>query len=153
MKKRALYTVMLRPSIGPKLLSTVQIVLVGFKFYWLGPNHFGQVQIRLSWTDFYNLDPTKTNWISLKWFLLDPNSLDGLTSSKMMLKCLNHFSRLTHQMMIGPFRAFPSISSEVPVSAQSSRDNDMGDKTFTNNLISAEKTHYIQFTYRCKCRA
>ena len=153
MKKRALYTVMLRPSIGPKLLSTVQIVLVGFKFYWLGPNHFGQVQIRLSWTDFYNLDPTKTNWISLKWFLLDPNNLDGLTSSKMMLKCLNHFSRLTYQMMIGPFRAFPSISSEVPVSAQSSRDNDMGDKTFTNNLISAEKTHYIQFTYRCKCRA
>ena len=44
--------------------------------------------------------------------------------------------------MIGPFRAFPSISSEVLVSAQSSGDNDMGDKTFTNNLISAEKTHY-----------
>ena len=46
-------------------------------------------------------------------------------------------------MMIGPFRAFPSISSEVPVSAQSSRDNDMGDKTFTNNLISAEKKTVI----------
>ena len=49
--------------------------------------------------------------------------------------------------MIGPFRAFLSISSEVPVSAQSSRDNDMGDKTFTNNLISAEKTHYIHTIY------
>ena len=44
--------------------------------------------------------------------------------------------------MIGPFRAFSSISSEVLVSAQSPGDNDMGDKTFTNNLISTEKTHY-----------
>ena len=45
--------------------------------------------------------------------------------------------------MMGPYTGFPSISAEVLVSAQRSGDNDMGDKTFTNNLISAEKKPVI----------
>ena len=43
----------------PNCFGRVQIVLVGSKSFWLGPNHFGQVQIRFFWTNFYNLDLTK----------------------------------------------------------------------------------------------
>ena len=40
----------------------VQIVLVGSKSFWSGPNNFGHVQIRLFWTNFYNLDLSKMIW-------------------------------------------------------------------------------------------
>ena len=61
----------------------VQIVLVGSKSLWLGPNHFGQVQIRffglifIIWTCPNDLDPTKMNWTCPKQFVLDQNYLDG----------------------------------------------------------------------------
>ena len=61
------------PSIGPKLFWTVQIVLDGYKLFWLSPIHFGQVQIDFSglffiiWTcpkrfghNQNELDPSKT---------------------------------------------------------------------------------------------
>jgi hypothetical protein len=54
------------PSIGPKLFWTVQIVLVGSKSFWLGPNHFGQVQIIAFWSNFYNLDLSKMIWTKPK---------------------------------------------------------------------------------------
>ena len=63
------------PSIGPKLFWTVQIVLVGSKSFWLGPNHFGQVQIKFFWTTFYNLDLSKIIWTRPKCFGLDQNDL------------------------------------------------------------------------------
>ena len=72
------------PSIGPKWFWTVQIVLDGFKLFWVGTNHFGQVQIRLFWSDFYNLVLSKmiwtrpeTNWTRPKWLVLNQNFVDG----------------------------------------------------------------------------
>jgi hypothetical protein len=40
----------------------VQIILVGSKLFWSGPNDVGQVQIRLFWANFYNLDLSKMVW-------------------------------------------------------------------------------------------
>ena len=48
----------------------VQIVLVGSKTLWSGPNHFGQVQIR-----FYG--PIFIIWTCPKWLVLSQNDLDG----------------------------------------------------------------------------
>ena len=44
----------------PNWFGRLQIILVGSKLFWSGPNHFDQVQIRLLWYSLYNLDPTKT---------------------------------------------------------------------------------------------
>ena len=61
-----------RSSIGPNILDRlncfrpVPLVLVGYKSFWLGTNHFSQVQIRLFWTNFYNLDLSKMIWIQPK---------------------------------------------------------------------------------------
>ena len=46
----------------PDCFGRLQIVLVGSKPFWSGPNHFGQVQIKLLWTNFYNIDLTKLIW-------------------------------------------------------------------------------------------
>ena len=43
----------------PNCFGWIQIVLVGSKSFWSGPNHFGQVQIRFLLTNFYNLDLVK----------------------------------------------------------------------------------------------
>ena len=59
----------------PNCFGRVQIVLVGSKSFWLGPNHFGQVQIRLFWT---NLDLSKIcPSIVPKWFWTVQIVLDG----------------------------------------------------------------------------
>jgi hypothetical protein len=63
------------PSIRPKWFWTVQIVLDGYKLFWLGPIHFGrvqiilvsrQVQIRLFWTNFHSLSLSKMIWTPSK---------------------------------------------------------------------------------------
>ena len=50
------------PFIGQKWFWTIQIVLVGKKMFWLGPNNLEQVQIRLFGTNFYYLDLSKMIW-------------------------------------------------------------------------------------------
>ena len=52
----------------PNCFVRIQIVLVGSKSFWSGPNHFGQVQIRFNctipiiWTSPKNLDGSKLFW-------------------------------------------------------------------------------------------
>ena len=43
------------PSIGPKLFWTVQIILVEYQSFWMGPISFGQVQIILDRSKFKKL--------------------------------------------------------------------------------------------------
>ena len=62
------------PSIAPKRIWTVQIILVEYQSFWSGPNHFVRVQsilvrvrqIKLFWADFYNLDLSKMIWTQPK---------------------------------------------------------------------------------------
>ena len=72
----------------------LQIVLVGSKLFWSGPNHFGQVQIRLLWTNFYNLDPTKMIWTRPK--RIGP-VLNNWSLTKMIWTVQNHFGFIEGQ--------------------------------------------------------
>ena len=71
----------------PNCFGRVQIVFIGSKSFWLGPNRFGWVQITFGqvFLDYVlefghvqnDLDPTKTNWARSKRFgrsklILDP---------------------------------------------------------------------------------
>ena len=69
----------------PNCFGRVQVVLVGYKLFWSGPNcfgqvsgpsHFGQVQIKLFWTNFYNLDLSKMIWTQPKRIGTRPKLLD-----------------------------------------------------------------------------
>ena len=72
------------PSMGPKWFWTVQIVLDGYKLFWLGPNCFGRVQIILVR---FKLDFSRLIfiiWTCPKWFecgqnelVINQNNLDG----------------------------------------------------------------------------
>ena len=57
----------------PNCFGRIQIILVGSKSFWLGPNHFGQVQIRfLQFGPVQNdLNQTNTNWARPKRLVLD----------------------------------------------------------------------------------
>jgi hypothetical protein len=69
-----------RPSIildRPNCFRRLEIILIGSKLFWLGPNHFDQVQIRLFWTIFYNLDLSKMIWTQLKQIVSVQNDLGG----------------------------------------------------------------------------
>ena len=63
-----------RANLVKDFFGRVQIVLVGYKSFWSGPNHFCQVQIRLFWTDFYNLDLSKMIWTQRKQIGLVQNN-------------------------------------------------------------------------------
>ena len=75
-------------SIGPKWFWTNQIVLDGYKLFWLGPNHFGRVQIIFERfkLDFSGL--TFIIWACPKWFGPVQNNF---YYTKMIWKVQNHF--------------------------------------------------------------
>ena len=89
-----------RPSIGPNILDRlncfgpVPLVLVGYKSFWLGTNHFSQVQIRLFWTNFYNLDLSKMIWIQPKGIGSVQNDW---YSTKIIWMVQNHFGPIKGQ--------------------------------------------------------
>ena len=89
------------PSIGLKMIldhsncfGRLQIVLVGSKPFWSGPNHFDQVQIRLLWTIFYDFDLTKMIWTCPKQIGL---VLNNWYSTKMIWTVQNHFGSIEGQ--------------------------------------------------------
>ena len=54
-KKKCRLTLKIGQMTCPKWFWTVQIILIGTKSFWSGPNHCFRVQIRFFWTNF-NLD-------------------------------------------------------------------------------------------------
>ena len=76
------------PFIGPKLFWPVQIILDGYKLFWLGLNHFGQVQIRFLLTNFYDLDLSKMIWTQSKQI---GHVQNDWCSTKMIWTVQNHF--------------------------------------------------------------
>ena len=63
------------PSMGPKLFWTVQIILVGYQTFWMGPIHFNQVQIKQISPEKSDLNLTKIVWTRPKQIVLDQNNL------------------------------------------------------------------------------
>ena len=81
----------------PNCFGRIQIILVGSKSFWLGPNHFGQVQIRFLLTNFYNLDLSKMIWTRPKQ--IGPVQNDWY-STKMIWTVQNHFGPIEGQGII-----------------------------------------------------
>ena len=91
------------PSMGPKWFWTVQIVLVGYKMFWLSPNHYGRGQIILNrsklWkisTEKSNLNLTKMIWTQPKRFGHDQNIF---SVTKTIWTVQNHFGPIEGQGM------------------------------------------------------
>ena len=78
----------------PNHICGITIFLVGYKSFWLGPNHFGQVQIRLFWTNFYNLNLPKMIWTWPKW--IGPVQNEHYLT-KMIWSVQNHFGPIEGQ--------------------------------------------------------
>ena len=82
------------PSIGPKWLWTVQIVLIASKLFWSGPNCFGQVQIILVRFKLYFSGLIFIIWTWPKW--IGPVQNDWY-STKIIWTVHNHFGPIEGQ--------------------------------------------------------
>ena len=83
----------------------VQIVLLGSKLVWSGPNHFGQFQIRLFWTNFYNLDLSKMIWTRPK--RIEPTQNDWC-STKIIWMIQSHLGPIEGQGISVDHKSFES---------------------------------------------
>ena len=80
----------------PNCFGQVQLILIGSKLFWSGPNHFGHVQIRFFWTNFYNLNLSKTIWTQPK--RIEPVQ-NVWYSTKIIWMVQNHFGPIEGQGM------------------------------------------------------
>ena len=85
------------PSTGPKLFWTVQIILVEYQSFWMGPIHFGQVQIIKISPEKSNLNLTNMIWTQPKRIGLVQNDW---YSTKIIWSVQNHFGPIERQGII-----------------------------------------------------
>ena len=63
------------PSMGPKWFWTVQIILVEYQSFWVGPIHFGQTQIVLDRFKLQKLGQKNQIWTWPEFFGPNQNNL------------------------------------------------------------------------------